>query len=76
VLISVATIPAAANIAVEAAYQNWADWRGSMEQLAINLGAICAAGVMTLLIQRAIFRRRRAAHRRGLSQPARPPLLR
>jgi uncharacterized hydrophobic protein (TIGR00271 family) len=76
VLISVTTIPAAANIGVEAAYQNWADWRGSMEQLAINVGAICAAGVITLLIQRAVFVRRRVAHRRGLSGPARPPLLR
>jgi uncharacterized hydrophobic protein (TIGR00271 family) len=76
VLISVTTIPAAANIGVEAAYQNWADWRGSMEQLAINLGTICVAGIVTLLIQRALFARRRAAHRRGLSRSAGPPLLR
>jgi uncharacterized hydrophobic protein (TIGR00271 family) len=76
VLISVTTIPAAANIGVQAAYENWADWRGSMEQLAINLGAICAAGIVTLLVQRVVFTRRRAAHRRGLSRSARPPLLR
>jgi uncharacterized hydrophobic protein (TIGR00271 family) len=76
VLISVTTIPAAANIGVQAAYENWAAWRGSMEQLAINLGAICAAGILTLLIQRVVFSRRRAAHRRGVSGSAGPPLLR
>ena len=52
VLISVTTIPAAANIGVAAAYQDWSAWRGSMEQLAINLGAICVAGIVTLLVQR------------------------
>jgi uncharacterized hydrophobic protein (TIGR00271 family) len=74
VLISVATIPAAANIAIQAAYENWPEWRGSMEQLAINLGAICTAGIITLLIQRMVFRRRRAAYRHR-SRPGRPPLL-
>ena len=33
VLISVTTIPAAANIGVAAALGNWADWRGAMAQL-------------------------------------------
>jgi uncharacterized hydrophobic protein (TIGR00271 family) len=75
VLISVATIPAAANIGIEAAYENWGAWRGSMEQLAINLGAICGAGVLTLYIQRVIFIRRRAAHRRRRSGEGRAPLL-
>ncbi len=42
VLISVTTIPAAANIGVAAAYQDWSSWRGSMAQLAINLGSIIA----------------------------------
>jgi uncharacterized hydrophobic protein (TIGR00271 family) len=78
VLISVTTIPAAANIGVSAAYQDWSAWRGSQEQLAINLGAICVAGVITLLIQRAIFQRRRAQHARaqGLSRAGGPPPLR
>ena len=44
VLISVTTIPAAANIGLAAAYQDWSSWRGSMAQLAINLGSIVAAG--------------------------------
>ena len=64
VLISVTTIPAAANIGVAAAYQDWSAWRGSMEQLAINLGAICVAGILTLIVQRMIFMRRRGEHRR------------
>lgn len=62
VLISVTTIPAAANIAVAAAYGDWSAWRGSMEQLAINLVTLCVACVGTLVIQRAIFSRRREAH--------------
>ena len=69
VLISVTTIPAAANIGVAAAYADWSSWRGSMEQLAINIVSICVAGIGTLLIQRAIFRRRRAAHRRDRGEP-------
>jgi uncharacterized hydrophobic protein (TIGR00271 family) len=78
VLISVTTIPSAANIGVSAAYQDWSGSRGSLEQLAINLGAICVAGVLTLLVQRRIFTRRRALHRREreLSGEGRPPLLR
>jgi uncharacterized hydrophobic protein (TIGR00271 family) len=78
VLISVTTIPAAANIGIEAAYENWPAWRGSMEQLAINLGAICAAGIITLIVQRVIFSRRRAEHRHASRVPRAggPPLLR
>lgn len=63
VLISVTTIPAAANISVSVAYGDWSACRGSAEQLAINLGAIVAAGVLTLGIQRASFRRRQGDHR-------------
>ena len=37
VLISVTTIPAAANIGVAAAYGDWDGWRGSLAQLAINV---------------------------------------
>ncbi|MGH2978610.1 MAG: DUF389 domain-containing protein [Solirubrobacterales bacterium] len=78
VLISVTTIPAAANIGVAAAYQDWSAWRGSQAQLALNIAAICAAGLITLLIQRAIFRRRRAEHLRTdrLPRAGGPPLLR
>jgi uncharacterized hydrophobic protein (TIGR00271 family) len=62
VLISVTTIPAAANIGVAAAYQDWAAWRGSMGQLALNLTAILLAGTATLFIQRVLYARRRERH--------------
>jgi uncharacterized hydrophobic protein (TIGR00271 family) len=68
VLISVTTIPAAANIGVAAAYGDWSAWRGSVEQLAINVASIIAAGVLTLWIQRLLYRRRR---RRHLHDPSR-----
>jgi uncharacterized hydrophobic protein (TIGR00271 family) len=62
VLISVTTIPAAAAIGVAAAFGDWADWRGAMAQLAINLTAIVLAGVATLYVQRAFYKRRRRRH--------------
>ncbi len=64
VLISVTTIPAAANIGVAAALGNWADWRGAMAQLGLNLVAIVFAGVSTLYVERRLFTRRRREHRR------------
>ena len=68
VLISVTTIPAAANIGVTAAYRDWESWRGSMAQLAINLLGILIAGTATLAIQRMLYVRRRRKHRH---EPAR-----
>jgi uncharacterized hydrophobic protein (TIGR00271 family) len=62
VLISVTTIPAAANIGVAAAVADWSEWRGAMVQLAVNLTAICLAGVATLAIERHLYRRRRRRH--------------
>ena len=62
VLISVTTIPAAANIGVAAALGNWDDWRGAMAQLSLNLIAIVLAGVSTLYIERRLFERRRRRH--------------
>ena len=62
VLVSVTTIPAAANIGVAAAYGEWAEWRGAMLQLALNLCAIVLAGVGTLFIQRRLYIRRRRDH--------------
>ena len=62
VLVSVTTIPAAANIGVAAAYGEWAEWRGAMLQLALNLFAIVLAGVGTLFIQRRLYMRRRRDH--------------
>jgi uncharacterized hydrophobic protein (TIGR00271 family) len=63
VLISVTTIPAAAAIGVAAAFGDWADWRGAIAQLAINLGVIVFAGIVTLLVQNRVYKRRRRRHR-------------
>lgn len=57
VLISVTTVPAAANTAVAAAYRVPDEAWGSALQLTINLAAIVAAGVLTLLVQRLWWRR-------------------
>ena len=62
VLISVTTIPAAANIGVSAAYADWPSFRGSVTQLGVNLAAILSAGTLTLAIQRAVYNRRRERH--------------
>jgi len=70
VLISVTTIPAAAAIGVACAFGDWADWRGAMAQLAINLTAIVIAGVATLQVQNRVFQRRRKAHRGESSRAA------
>ena len=70
VLISVTTIPAAAAIGVSCAFGDWSDWRGAMAQLAINLGAIVIAGVLTLQVQNRVFQRRRRRHRGDSSRAA------
>jgi len=62
VLISVTTIPAAANIGVTAAYGDGENFRGSVGQLAINLGAILVAGTATLTVQRQLYVRRLRRH--------------
>ncbi|MGS2618163.1 DUF389 domain-containing protein [Micromonospora sp. LZ34] len=65
VLISVTTVPAAANVAVAAAYRVWHEAAGSALQLVINLCAIVLAGLLTLLVQQLSWWRltRRAADR-------------
>jgi uncharacterized hydrophobic protein (TIGR00271 family) len=72
VLISVTTIPAAANIGVAAAYQDWPSWRGSLAQLSINLAAILVAGTTVLAVQRALYQRRRGRHIRAELRPGEP----
>jgi uncharacterized hydrophobic protein (TIGR00271 family) len=62
VLISVTTIPAAANIGVAAAYEDWSTMGGAALQLVINLFFIFLAGLITLTIQRRLYTRRRRAH--------------
>jgi len=68
VLISVTTIPAAANIGLAAAYGDGGEAAGASGQLAINLVAIVLAGVITLFVQRRYFVARRHRH---LTDPAR-----
>jgi len=70
VLISVTTIPAAAAIAVAAAYQDGDAFTGSIAQLAVNLAMILLAGVATLVIQRRLYLRRRHEHMREGSRRA------
>jgi uncharacterized hydrophobic protein (TIGR00271 family) len=68
VLISITTIPAAANVGVAAAYDRWGDAAGAAGQLGINLTGIVVSGVLTLFIQRRYYVTRR---RRHLSDPHR-----
>lgn len=51
VLVSVTTIPAAANVGVAAAYGAWSEVGGAGAQLALNLGGLLVAGVLTLAVQ-------------------------
>lgn len=62
VLVSVTTIPAAANIGVAAAYADWHSMFGAALQLIINLSGIVIAGVLTLYVQRLMYVRRRRMH--------------
>jgi uncharacterized hydrophobic protein (TIGR00271 family) len=62
VLISVTTIPAAANIGVAAALGDTDEWVGAMQQLALNMVAIFLACIGTLYLQRLLYQRRRRAH--------------
>ncbi len=62
VLISVTTIPAAGNIGLAAAYEQWSECRGALLQLVINLVCIVAAGITTLALQRFLYARRSRRH--------------
>lgn len=62
VLISVATVPAAANMGVAAAYADWDTAGGAALQLVLNLISIFVAGLLTLLLQRRLYMRRRRDH--------------
>ncbi|GAA2633854.1 DUF389 domain-containing protein [Actinomadura fulvescens] len=56
VFISVTTVPAAGNLAVAMALRHWNEIRGSLLQLGVNLLGMIIAGVLTLLVQRAVWR--------------------
>jgi uncharacterized hydrophobic protein (TIGR00271 family) len=59
VLISITTIPAAANVGVASAYGDWSEAGGALAQLVVNLTCIVVAVVATLVLQRWLYRRRR-----------------
>jgi uncharacterized membrane protein len=59
VLISVTTIPAAANVGVAAAYRDWSTCTGSLAVLGLNMASIIVAGTVVLSIQRLLYDRRR-----------------
>lgn len=69
VLISLTTIPAAANVGVSAAYADWDALVGSLQQLGLNLGAVLLAGTLTLSVQLRSYRHRRNHHRSDLGLP-------
>jgi len=73
VLISVTTIPAAANVGIAAAYGDWSSFWGSLAQLGVNLLGILLAGTATLAIQRAHYERRRRRHVRELAAASSRP---
>jgi uncharacterized membrane protein len=58
VVVSVTTIPAAANIGLAAALGEWDDMRGAAVQLFVNVMAILVAGVTTLVVQDRLTSRR------------------
>ena len=62
VLVSVVTIPAAANIGVAAAYEDWNECVGAAAQLSINLASILLAGITILYLQRRFYIARRRRH--------------
>jgi len=72
VFISVTTIPAASDLAVSCAFGSFKEARGSLFQLLLNIVVLVAMGVLTLKVQRRIWRRvSRRNGRIGLGAP--PP---
>jgi uncharacterized membrane protein len=65
VLISVTTIPAAADIGISIAFANSQEMLGATLQLLINLVAMQVAAIGVLLFQRSVHRRRLRLHRQG-----------
>ncbi|MHB9855114.1 DUF389 domain-containing protein [Streptomyces sp. Tue6028] len=57
VFISVTTIPAASDIAVSVAFAEWRQARGSLLQLLLNVVVLVGVGVLTLRLQRRLWRR-------------------
>ncbi|MBE7370138.1 DUF389 domain-containing protein [Dermacoccus barathri] len=56
VFISVTTVPAAGNVALGLAIWDWQEIRGSLAQLGLNIAGMLIAGVVTLVIERLVWR--------------------
>ena len=71
VFISVTTVPAAGNLALAIALANGAEIGRSLTQLGINVGALLLAGMLTLLVQKRLWRHVPKARPQGpLSRPS------
>ena len=71
VFISVTTIPAAADIGVSSAFQDWSEARGSLIQLLLNVAILIAVGAVGLVAQQRLWGRlRRRATRARPGAPA------
>ena len=57
VFISVTTIPAAADIGVSIAFENWSEARGSLVQLLLNIAILVVVGAVGLVVQQRVWRR-------------------
>jgi uncharacterized membrane protein len=57
VFISVTTIPAAADIGVSSAFQDWSEAGGSLMQLLLNVAILMAVGAVGLVVQQRVWRR-------------------
>ncbi len=57
VLISVTTIPAAADIGLSIGYGSWSEARGSFLQLLLNVSILIVVGMIMLVVQKAIWDR-------------------
>jgi uncharacterized hydrophobic protein (TIGR00271 family) len=65
VFISVTTIPAAADIGVSSAFQDWSEAGGSLVQLLLNIAILMAVGAVGLVVQQHFWRRVRQRAERG-----------
>jgi uncharacterized hydrophobic protein (TIGR00271 family) len=66
VFISVTTIPAAADVGVSIAFENWSEARGSLVQLLLNIAILVTVGAVGLAAQQGVWRRvARRAKRAG-----------
>jgi uncharacterized hydrophobic protein (TIGR00271 family) len=65
VFISVTTIPAAADIGVSSAFEDWSEAGGSFVQLLLNVAILIAVGTGGLVVQQHFWRRIRRRAERG-----------